>query len=202
MSDEKHEHTATKAMDFYDVYYHRISPMYCAEIIKAVQKEMDSVGFDPESKDAEKMTADAMKWIVKQDESNNYMHNLKTACSLDHVTIKNIGLLASLFPTFNRELEYQKKREKEMRAERKSEYIGNVGDRIHVDVADVFVISSWDSLYGTTFIYKITDNNGNIYTWKTGKVLDDVKSLIGTVKDHIEFRGTKETELTRCRVVA
>ena len=44
------------------------------------------------------------------------------------------------------------------------------------------------------------------YTWKTGKYLDDTTnemSITGTaMKAHTEFRGIKQTELTRCRVAA
>ena len=47
--------------------------------------------------------------------------------------------------------------------------------------------------------------DGNVYTWKTGKYIDDTvdeMSITGTVKAHTEFRGIKQTELTRCRVAA
>jgi len=54
-------------------------------------------------------------------------------------------------------------------------------------------------------IYKIIGEDGNVYTWKTGKFIDEEVSdmlITGTVKAHTEFRGIKQTELTRCRVAA
>ena len=48
---------------------------------------------------------------------------------------------------------------------------------------------------------KFIDVNDNIYTWKTTKVFKDgVTSLTGTVKTHNDYKGIKQTELTRCKV--
>ena len=51
-----------------------------------------------------------------------------------------------------------------------------------------------------TYIYKIVDIDGNIYTWKTsGGIAEETTEIVGTVKAHNEYRGTKQTELTRVR---
>jgi predicted histidine transporter YuiF (NhaC family) len=134
---------------------------------------------------------------------------LKTTCSLEYVTGRNLGILASLFPTYNRELEYQaekaereRKRAAEMASEANSRHIGTVGDRITINVNSVKCVTSWETEYGVTRIYKIVDEAGNVYTWKTGNFIaeEDVKTIKGTVKEHNEFRGIKQTELTRCKV--
>ena len=50
----------------------------------------------------------------------------------------------------------------------------------------------------------MVDKDGNIYTWKTSGGIycngyaDEVE-LKATVKAHNEFRGAKQTELTRCK---
>lgn len=38
--------------------------------------------------------------------------------------------------------------------------------------------------------------------WKTSKCFDEesVKTIVGTVKEHSEFRDVKQTVLTRCKV--
>ena len=83
----------------------------------------------------------------------------------------------------------------------KSEYIGKVGDRITILISDYRVITSWETQYGITAIYKITDENGNVFIWKTsGGIVDDTKKISATVKSHNEYNGTKQTEITRCRV--
>jgi hypothetical protein len=67
-------------------------------------------------------------------------------------------------------------------------------------------------------IYKFTDADGNVFVWKTtGSVGEDRTDNIGrdyfykpengesvkvsgTIKEHNEYRGEKQTVLTRCKV--
>lgn len=145
--------------------------------------------------------------IMQQEETDNYMHNLITACKLEYTTYKNFGILASLFPTYNRSVE-KEKRSAEAKAQqepyRNSEWIGKEKERINITVSTFSCLTSWENDYGYTYIYRITDDKNNVYTWKTSNCLGEnsVKSLTGTVKTHTEYRGIKQTELTRCRVEA
>ena len=84
----------------------------------------------------------------------------------------------------------------------KSQYIGNVGDRIRITVANAETVTSWETMWGTTWLEKIKDESGNVYIWKTSACTDikPGKTLTGTVKDHSEFNGEKQTVLTRCKV--
>jgi hypothetical protein len=115
-----------------------------------------------------------------------------------------------LFPTYNRDLEYQaekaeKERQNELKraSERKSIHIGAVGDRIEIDVKSFECVTSWETQFGYTRIYKIVDVEGNVFTWKTSNFVEGekVNKIKGTVKDHNEFREIKQTEITRCKVV-
>ena len=176
--------------------------------IRETKELMEKVGFDPKSPEAVKMTEDALAWIGSQEATNDYMHNLKVATSLKETTSGRFGLLVSLFPTFNRELEYQAKKKAEAEAGKQSKHVGQVGDRVDVQVESVKCLTSWESSFDgyhetTTYIWKITGKDGNIYTWKTSKWLNEEVppvSIKGTVKEHKEFRGVLQTELTRCRV--
>lgn len=199
--------TADRSFDYYCVDYG--GGWMTEEVRKELKKEMEAVGFNPDSADTVQLVADAVAWVLSQDKDNNYMHNLKTACSLEYVTRRNLGILVSLFPTYNRELEYQaekaeqeRKRAAERAKEANSQYIGKVGDRITVQVHSVVCLTSWKTEWGITRVYKIVDVNGNVYTWKTSSFIaeDKVKNIKGTVKEHKEFRGIKQTELTRCKV--
>ena len=167
---------------------------------------MEEVTFDHTSSKVLEMVNTALAWILSQDETSNYIHNLKTVCALPYVKQKNFGILASLFPSRNREMAYQAKKEaeaKERAGETMSEYVGAVKDRITVLVKSVTCVTSWNTDFGTTRIYKIIGADGNVYMWKTGNMIDDnIKTITGTVKAHNEFRGVKQTELTRCRVAA
>ena len=199
--------TASRSFDYYGVK--NGGWMLSETDRKKLIKEMDSVGFNEDSADTVQTVADALDWISKQEESNNYIHNLKTACSLEYVTGRNLGILVSLFPTYNRELEYQAEkaeRERQWAAERASEvnsqHIGNIGDRITVQVNSVVCLTSWETEWGITRVFKFVDVDGNVYTWKTSSFFneDEVKTIRGTVKEHKEYRGINQTELTRCKV--
>lgn len=178
------------------------------EEVRHYRNLIDQVGFNPESPEASKMVEDALTWLNGQEIKNDYMHNLKVACNLDYSHSGNFGLLVSLFPTFNRELEHQAKLKEEKEKGLKSEHQGQVGSRLNIEVESVKCITSWDSCFDgyhttTTYIWKITDNQGNVYTWKTSNWLNEdqpPKTIKGTVKEHKVFREIKQTEITRCRV--
>ena len=109
----------------------------------------------------------------------------------------NLEILKTMQNTLNILVSQQ---EEEKAKEQQSEYVGNVGDRITVQIADFKIVTSWETGFGLTKIFKIVDTDGNVYTWKTsGGIADGTETIIGTVKAHNEYRGTKQTELTRVR---
>ena len=95
---------------------------------KQYRAEMESVSFNPDSPEIARQVADALKWVEGQEDKNNYLHNLKTVCALPYVNGKHFGLLASLFPAYNRDLKYQaEKAERERKAAKELE--GKMGSR-------------------------------------------------------------------------
>jgi hypothetical protein len=179
--------------------------------VNRIKCDMEKVKFNPESAEAKEQVTAALAWIRDQEASNDYMHNLKTVCDLKFNPWNRIGILVSLFPTFNRELEIQaKKAEVEAKAKREaqvSRHMGSIGKRIQISVQSVKCLTSWENTFGyyptTTYLYKIIDLDGNVYTWKTSTFIDEdnlPKTVVGTVKEHTEFRGVKQTALTRCKI--
>ena len=206
-SENNGESTKSRAIEFFDVD-HGNTRYWNPKDIDRVRGIMNRIGFNADSDEAKKMTEEALAWIRSQDSSNDYMHNLKVATSLEETDGSHFGLLVSLFPTWNRELEAEAKRRAEAEAGKASEHVGEIGDKITVDVESVKCITSWESCYNgysttTTYIWKIVGKDGNIYTWKTSKYMNEDKppvSIKGTVKEHKVFREVKQTELTRCRI--
>jgi hypothetical protein len=84
-----------------------------------------------------------------------------------------------------------------------SEYVGEIGEKI----TDTFTVTRaivLNGYYGMSIMHILEDANGNVYIWNTtarnypeGKVV----TLCGTVKDHREYKGTKQTILTRCKEI-
>ena len=198
--------TKSRVLDFFNVANGNTA-YWKQEEIDRIRREMKRVGFNPDSEEAQEMVNSALEWLDKQEEKNDYMHNLKVVTSLDYVNPNRFGLLISLFPTWNRELEKEAQRKSEEEKGKASEFVGNVGDRVTVNVDSIKCITSWESCYNgysttTTYVWKIVGKDHNIYTWKTSRWLDEEKTstIKGTVKGHNEFREVKQTELTRCKV--
>lgn len=130
---------------------------------------------------------------------------------------KHIGRLVYMPVAYDKAMERKAREEaraagKAAEAERSS-YVGKVGERITFEIASAVCVSSWDTDYGRTYLQKFTDKNGNVFIWKSsnfvipdyevgviysGKV-EKLVSLKGTVKEHSEYDGLKQTVLTRCK---
>lgn len=85
--------------------------------------------------------------------------------------------------------------------EAESNYVGNVGEKVEVKVK-VARCFGYESVFGVGFINTMVDESNNQFVWKTGVALEEGSDIIikGTVKEHSEYKGTKQTVLTRCKV--
>lgn len=85
------------------------------------------------------------------------------------------------------------------------EYAHVEGEKVTVDVC-LTRVSGFASRFGYTNVYTFEDKNHNLLVWKTGTCLDlEVgahTTLTGTIKEHSEYRDTKQTVLTRCKLAA
>lgn len=187
--------TVSRASDYYYYFQGYLFP----EHRKVVRQEIEQSGFNHESDETIQDVKNALEWLKTKDDANNYFHNLKVACLGEYISQRNFALVASMIPTYYREF----KRLQEMTVEKKvSAHVGEVGQRIEVEIKDFRCLTSWESQFGVTYLWKITDTNGNVFTWKSGNIIeDDAKRIKGTVKEHAEFAGVQQTELTRCKVV-
>ena len=86
-----------------------------------------------------------------------------------------------------------------------SKYQGVIGSKLAVAVTDAKYITSWETAYGRTFLYKFYDAEGNVYVWFASGSSDafeaskTIESIVGTVKGHEERDGVKQTILTRVK---
>ena len=171
-------------------------------------KDAVSKGWDMKNPESIARATAVRDWIVNNERDDNYYHNLKVVCALDCVDEGKTGLLASAFPAYDRELEYQaeklRREIKDREAGASSQYIGSVGDRITITITECKALTSWETQWGTTTIYRFVDASGNHIIWKTSKWIDSEKvvgkTITGTVKDHRDFRDVHQTELTRCKI--
>lgn len=84
-----------------------------------------------------------------------------------------------------------------------SEWVGETGSRISMEV--IFVKRhGFMGKFGASNVYTFEDDNENLYTWfSTVEIKHEIGDrfiLTGTVKEHSEYKGTKSTVLSRCRI--
>lgn len=146
----------------------------------------------------------------KLTDDTDYKHNLKISTSTDMFHEKASGIVASLisFKEHNDEYEIlQAKRKAEAEEKhkeyKKSEYIGNEGEKITVKVL-VTRQQNLDSQFGVTYMYRMVDKDNNIFVWfASNNILkvDKWYNLTGTIKKHEMYKDIKQNILTRCKIV-
>lgn len=159
-----------------------------------------------------KETDDTVKAIIKYYKSlkadTEFIHNIQIMLNEGYVEAKNFGFLSYLPEGYNKylKLESEKSEREKARDNEKSEYFGEIGKRYKdVSIQSVNHLTSWETQWGTTHIYKIVIEDGSVLTWKssTGLYLEcneKFDKITFTVKAHTEYKGQKQTEITRCKV--
>ena len=152
------------------------------------------------------------KYFLEAEETSSYIKNLKTIFGSEYCKSRDYGYIVSAVFSYDREME---KRQQKAIAEAKrvkenevSQYQGQVGQRITFKVSEFKCISSYENNYSyydtsVTYLYKLVDNEGNVFMWSTSNSIDENKSIdfvVGTVKKHEEYKGLKQTWVTRCKV--
>ena len=135
------------------------------------------------------------KFYEELDVDNDYVNNIKTILKTKYVDASKIGLVVSAVGTKLR-IENEEKEKLQLV---KSEYIGEIGERITFKAVPECIFSS-DSNFGWFYIYRMKVGNDELI-WKTSKeIRTDVElEFTATIKSHEEFKGRKQTEVTRAR---
>ena len=202
VSNEKNTPTKTSA-------YNYMFP--CKDFVKAINE-----GKIPKLKlDWEKHLSDAgdiLEWArgINSDNTsmNDFLYNLHVACMQDTMNAKHIGIVAASHMAFNKAKDQDIKKQEILKSWKQrcelSKHVGEVKKR-EVFTLTYDKVRTFDSEYGLTYIYNFTDSEGNSLIWFTGNDQDfkqgEEYSLKATVKEHKEYKGMKQTIITRCKVV-
>lgn len=191
--------TGERCLEYYLFDTGRLRGERC--YLDRIKQEMADCHFCPDN--AVDLVEAAIQYTLNETSDSDYIHNLKVLCKSTHITRRNLNLLVSLIPTYYRHIEREAEIIKQAKEAEEcvSQHIGNIGDKVEFD-ATVECITSVDTEYGVSFLYKFVDTVGNIFIWFTSKWIDVTCSyhVKGTVKEHSEFRCCKQTKLTRCRL--
>lgn len=160
---------------------------------------------EAERKEAEAM-ANGIAAMTDEETAFTVLGNVKTLVKGGYCKVDHFGYIAYAplaWRDYQQKLEEQRRREAEAEAMRgSSDYIGSVGQRLTVSVMESKLITSWETDYGMTHLYRFVDTDGNVLVWFASKMIDenDISKLTGTVKAHSERDGIKQTVMTRCKV--
>ena len=151
---------------------------------------------------------------------NDYAHNAHVVGLSEGITLKNIGIAASIIFVAERHAERIREEAARREAEKDSDYIGTVGKREEFTLT-LLGTREFESDFGVTTMHKFADPEGNIAIWyassgtlwnvnaptpedahewaKPGAEVEEGETVTvrATVKAHTEYKGTKNTKLTR-----
>ena len=156
---------------------------------------------DEEIEQAEKYVDDVLDWMKNlYVGDDDFKGNLKQMAQNKFVTNKSIGYLCA-----GVNLYFRSKKFEEDTKEEGQEFYGNVGERVELKSLDVLSIRGYDNAYGGGFVITMKDPQQRLFVWfcstNNHPGIGDKVDLVGTIKDHKEFRGKKQTYLSRCKIV-
>ena len=154
---------------------------------------------------AEQMAAEITA-MTQEEAFDANLHNVRAMLECGYCKPSHFGYIAYAplaYERYQKKLALKVQREVSKEAERaSSQYIGEIGQRLEIEVSDMALLTSWEGDWGWTYLYKIIDTMGNVLIWYASRCIDTAKKIKATIKDHSERDGVKQTIVTRCSVVA
>lgn len=142
-----------------------------------------------------KVIREAVKHL---DGNSEYAQNMRSLMMADTLAPRSLGMVVSAYGCWQRM--NQERLERETRPV--SQHIGAVKSKVTVK-GEVAMVRGIEGQYGVTTLL-VLNCDGNVVKWFASGEHDFQKgatmTLTGTVKDHGEYKGVKETVLTRCKV--
>lgn len=151
-----------------------------------------------------------LSWLTttSRDDESDLVNDCISLALAGWAKMSHVGRLAYMPVAFDRHCERVAMNERRQKQMATSQHIGTVGQRIELRVKSAALLSAWETAYGTTWLYRFVDENGNTLIWYASRPFsaddkgDAITTIRATVKDHREREGEKQTIITRCVQVA
>lgn len=137
---------------------------------------------------------------------NEFDANCKLILQFDNVSEKyfRMAVCAIYFGV----VKSKKLKEKEISD---SQYVGTIGEKFSDWELTYNGSFGFESVYGYTHVLKFLDKDGNSIVWYSSKGIESITNsfnikigdkinLKGTIKDHKDYKGEKQTLITRCKL--
>ena len=150
------------------------------------------------------LAADAVAWATSDavGQVSDYVHNVRMYIAQQIVNSSSANTLASLVQSYRKHLGMRA-----AKANKLNEHLPGaaVKQRLRGLALTLVGENSYDTDYGTKWVLRFEDSAGRAVVWKTTSARDgygigDAVVVTGTVKALGDYRGTAQTELSRCSV--
>jgi len=204
MANKKYKTEDVIAVGYKEIYnygYKKTSDINIRPESTTKYQVLDMLDNGPAIKASAEDVADFMKWVNSKDPITDYEYKAKTACTSESCTAKDFSYILSFISVYFKEIERKAEQEKRAAEAAVSEYVGEVGQKVYFKVADYRVLY-WKEPYAyssdSVGVYRIIDTDGHIIIWATANewICKDAE-IKGTVKKHQEYKGEKQTVITR-----
>lgn len=132
---------------------------------------------------------------------NDFTNKLCYIVNRDYIIEKDFNTATYILDSYKDD--ERKKKAKENKNNITSKWVGEVGNKIE-NTLKLERSFTTEGFYGTTYIYNFIDEEGNKYTWFSSKNMKleegNEYKVNGTVKKHQEYKGEKQTVITRCKI--
>ena len=162
--------------------------------------------FGTDNKNMDKVEA-VIKFYESKDESSDFIMNVKSVLRNEYCDFSMFGILACLWHCYTRELERIEREQQKKEINKTSKHLYKKDQKIQIEVTGK-IVTSFENFYGETVrVYRFTDREGNVYTWKTSCWIgEEIRNggwfiIRGTVKENSVYMEEKQTVLVRVKVV-
>ena len=142
-------------------------------------------------------TAAVLDWWMERETPTEFEHNCRVAILSQSLKWK--GIVAYAVKMWHDSLA----KAAPVADTKANEWIATVGEKVQIEVT-VTNLRGIEGAYGTTTMLTMEDKKGNSVLWyasnNPGLQLGQTYTIKGSVKANNEFKGRKQTVLTRCKV--
>lgn len=167
--------------------------------------------------DEDERTADqALEWaraLGRRDRRSDFESNLAIVAAEECVRYRDVGFLCAAVPAWARDTERELLMRRWVNLRETSRHLGEVGARTEWRFTVVGYRTS-EGIYGVRHFYRFVDGAGNLLIWWSSRDLSrpagdgteicprlgDEIVVRATVKKHDEYKGTRQTVLTRVQL--
>lgn len=138
--------------------------------------------------------------------NNDFNLRIIRMCENGFVSYRELNVFVYILSLYDRIKEHKVK--ETLKQQDNDNFFGIIGDKVDLTLT-LLNQYHYEACYNgrgvNQYIYKMADETNRLFVWKTSKHFKELEvgkqfSIKGSIKDHSEYRGEKQTVLTRCKI--